>query len=124
MGIAPDLIAEVIYGFVMPEIIQQKLDRDLFLALEIIAMHLTGYLGNGLYNLGGFLLTILAINQRVITSWVAIWAVIAWMLGLCLSASLAFNAVKSTEIFTILAMVLSTTWMLVFAHKVIKNSQK
>lgn len=121
MGIAPDLIAEVIYAFVIPEIIEKQLDSNVVEVLEIIAMHLTGYLGNGLYNLGGLLLTVLAINQGVLKLWIALWGVAAWMLGLMLSLSVAIGSIKATEIFTATAMVLSTTWMLIFAYKVLKR---
>ncbi|WKD51721.1 hypothetical protein [Microbulbifer spongiae] len=121
MGIAPDLIAEVIYAFVIPEIISRQLGSNAIEILEIIAMHLTGYLGNGLYNLGGLLLTILAINQGVLKSWIAAWGVIAWILGLMLSLFVAMGSVKAAEIFTAIAMVLSTAWMLIFAHKVLKR---
>ena len=121
MGIAPDLIAEVIYAFVIPEVIDRKINSEVIEVLEIIAMHLTGYLGNGLYNLGGLLLTILAINQGVIRSWIAAWGVIAWILGMLLSLSVAMGSVEAAEIFTATAMVLSTVWMLIFAHKVLKQ---
>lgn len=120
IGIAPDLIAEVIYAFVIPEIIDRKLDSDAVEVLEIIAMHLTGYLGNGLYNLGGLLLTVLAINQGVLESWIAAWGVTAWILGLMLSLSVALGSIEAAEFFTATAMVLSTAWMLIFAHKVLK----
>lgn len=120
LGIAPDLIAEVIYAFVLPEVVERRLGTQLYEVLEIIAMHLTGFLGNGLYNLGGLLLTVLAIWQGVFRSWVATWGVTAWLLGLMLSVSVAVGAVKAAELFTAISMVLSTAWMLVFAHKVLK----
>lgn len=120
MGIAPDLIAEVVYAFVMPEIAGRQIHGNAFEVLELIAMHLTGFLGNGLYNLGGLLLTVLAIQQGVFRSWVAAWGVTAWVLGLMLSASVAVGSVQAAELFTAVSMVLSTLWMLVFAHKVLK----
>lgn len=121
MGIAPDLIAEVIYAFVMPEVIVRKFDGQLIELLEITAMHLTGYLGNGLYNLGGLTLTLLAFSQGVIKGWVAAWGVLAWILGLLLSLTVAIGSVKAAEIVTAAAMFLSTLWMLIFAHKVLKR---
>lgn len=119
MGIAPDLIAEVMYAFVMPEVIARQLDNDIFETLEVIGMFLTGYLGNGLYNLGGLILTVLAIRQGVFSGWVAAWGVIAWILGLLLTVSVAAGSIKAAEVFTASAMVLSTAWMLVFAYMVL-----
>lgn len=121
MGIAPDLIAEVIYAFIIPKTLAVNFDINTFLLLETIATHLTGYLGNGLYNLGGLLLTLLAIKQQLIKSWVALWAVSAWLLGLALSVSIALNAMQAAEFFTATSMVLSTLWMLIFAHVVLKH---
>lgn len=120
MGIAPDLIAEVLYAFVMPKLIASNVGHNIILTLEVIATHLTGYLGNGLYNLGGMLLTVIAIRERVVTSWVAVWGVISWTLGLLLSVSVAMGSMKGAEFFTATSMVLSTLWMLIFAYKVLR----
>lgn len=121
IGIAPDLIAEVIYAFIIPDAIAYGLHLNSIKLLESIAMHLTGFLGNGLYNLGGITLTILAIRQRLFPAWVAVWGIAAWILGLLLSVSVAVNALKAAEIFTATSMILSTSWMLVFAYKVVKK---
>jgi hypothetical protein len=121
MGIAPDLIAEVTYAFIIPEVIARQVDSHTVEVLEIIAIHLTGFLGNGLYNLGGLLLTCLAISQGVFRSWVALWGISAWILGLLLSLSVAIGALKAAELFTASSMVLSTAWMLVFAWKVLRR---
>lgn len=121
MGIAPDLIAEVIYAFVIPLIIQRQIDIAIVEVMEILAMHLTGFLGNGLYNLGGLLLTVIAAKERIIQGWVTIWGGSAWVLGLMLSASIALGAMQAAEILTASSMVLSTLWMLIFAHKVLKR---
>lgn len=121
MGIAPDLIAEVIYAFVMPKLITQGLDQSLIQMLEVLATHLTGYLGNGLYNIGGMILTLVAIRQRVVVSWVAAWGVLSWTLGILLSIAVALGSMKGAEFFTATSMVLSTLWMLVFAYKVLRR---
>lgn len=120
MGIGPDLIAEVIYAFIMPAVIHNSLGDNTFELLEITATHLTGYLGNGLYNIGGLILTLLAIREGIVKNWVAIWGITAWLLGLMLSLSIALGSMKGAEIFTASSMVLSTLWMLVFAYKVVK----
>ncbi|MFY8274704.1 hypothetical protein AAEU32_11335 [Pseudoalteromonas sp. SSDWG2] len=120
LGVAPDLTAEVIYAFVLPKIIYLQLGADTYLLFEHIAAHLTGYLGNGLYNLGGMLLTVLAFKQQVFKLWVFLWGMLAWSLGLALSASIALDALKFAEMFTAASMVLSTLWMLIFAYQVLK----
>lgn len=120
LGVAPDLTAEVIYAFVLPKVVSLGMGESTFLLYEHIASHLTGYLGNGLYNLGGLLLTYLAIKQGVFKSWVAVWGVAAWILGILLSVSIAAGNLKAAEMFTAASMVLSTMWMVVFAHQVIR----
>lgn len=120
LGVAPDLTAEVIYAFVLPKIISLNMGESVFLLFEDIAAHLTGYLGNGLYNLGGLLLTYLAIRQKLFKSWVAAWGVFAWLLGICLSISIAADNLKTAELFTASSMVLSTIWMVIFAHQVLR----
>lgn len=120
MGVVPDLIAEALYAFVIPQMIISQVNREFILLLESMAMHLTGYLGNGLYNLGGLVLTLLAIKERLFTSWIAVWGVLSWVLGLMLSVSIAINNLSAAEFFTASSMVLSTLWMLIFAHKVLK----
>lgn len=116
IGIAPDLIAEVVYAFVLPMFTNVHTDQQIFSLLEIIAARFTGFLGNGLYNLGGLLLTVLAIRHKVVSGWIAYSGIAAWILGLLLSVSIAINSMKLAEMFTILSMTLSTLWMLVIAH--------
>ncbi len=120
LGIAPDLIAEVIYAFILPQVVVQHLGESNFAFLEILAAHLTGFLGNGLYNLGGIILTLLLVKQGVIKGWISTWGISAWILGLLLSASIAIGSMQLAEIFTASSMVLSTVWMLIFAYKVIR----
>jgi len=121
MGIAPDLSAEVIYAFVIPKGISTGMAPELLAMLESLAMHLTGFLGNGLYNLGGLLLTWLAVRQKVLVPWVAAWGLAAWLSGLALSAAIAAEALIAAEWLTAAGMVLSTSWMLVFAHRVVRR---
>jgi hypothetical protein len=121
MGIVPDLIAEVILAFVLPKIVQANTSIDLFLIMETLAFHLTGFLANGLYNLGALLLTLIVISEKLIKPWVAVWGIMAWMLGILLSASVAVDSMKAAEIFTASSMVMSTAWMLLYAHTVLKR---
>ena len=120
LGVAPDLAAEVLYAFIITKAIAAGATEDVFSILEITASHLTGFLGNGLYNLGGLLLTCLALKEKVLKPWVAMWGIVAWVLGLLLSAAIAADSMKAAEFFTASSMVLSTTWMLVFAYTVLR----
>ncbi|ATD05937.1 hypothetical protein SIO17_02885 [Pseudoalteromonas piscicida] len=120
LGVVPDLIAEVIYAFVLPKVVHLAMGESVFLLFEHIATHLTGYLGNGLYNLGGLTLTCLAIKQDIFKTWVSVWGITAWILGLLLSVSIAASQLKAAEIFTASSMTLSTLWMIIFAHQVLR----
>ena len=115
MGIPADLSAEVIYAFIIPKQIALDAGPDLIIFLEQLASHLTGFLGNGLYNLGGLMLTLLAFSQKKLPVWLFAPGILAWLLGLALSASIAVDAMKAAEIFTALSMTLSTLWMVVWA---------
>ena len=121
LGIVPDLTAEVIYGFILPKLLLAGLQADQFLILETIAYHLTGLLGNGLYNLGGLVLMFAAVREQLFEPWVAVWGVTAWLLGLALSISVALGNFSAMEFFTATSMVLSSLWMLVFAHRVLRK---
>lgn len=121
LGIAPDLIAEVLFAFVIPEVIDRGAASDTVGILEVIAIHLTGFLGNGLYNLGGMVLTVLAAKQGLLKPWISAWGILAWSLGLLLSVAVAAGSMKAAELFTATSMVLSTVWMLIFAYKVLRR---
>ena len=64
IGIGPDIIAEVLFAFVLPPLLQVDQPAALFMTLEQIAMQLTGTVGNGFYNLGGLLLNLLCSPMR------------------------------------------------------------
>ncbi|MCV6615967.1 MAG: hypothetical protein OIF35_13420, partial [Cellvibrionaceae bacterium] len=113
LGIAPDLTAEVIYAFIIPKLNPAEL--SLIGSLEILAVHLTGFLGNGLYNVGGLLLNILLLKSLRERRWIAWAGLPAWSLGLGLSAAIASDNIIAAELLTGAAMVLSTTWMLLIA---------
>jgi hypothetical protein len=116
MGIPADLSAEVIYAFIIPKQILLGAEPEWIIFLEQLASHLTGFLGNGLYNLGGLTLTLLAFRQNKLPVWLFSWGVLAWLLGLALSVSIAIDSMKAAEIFTALSMTLSTAWMVLWAR--------
>ena len=120
IGIAPDLIAETLYAFIIPHLISIQQSIETISLFETIAMYLTGFLGNGLYNLGGLVLTLNAIYQQRLPRWIGVWGITSWLLGLLLSVSIALQWMQLAQFFTATSMVLSTMWMLIVAHKVVR----
>jgi hypothetical protein len=76
-GLAADLGAETILAVVSP-----GLRGETYEAVESIALALTGYLGNGLYAVGGILLTIAGrrdLPQVLLWLAAAVWAAALWL---------------------------------------------
>ena len=76
-GLAADLGAETILAVVSP-----GLRGETYAAVESIALALTGYLGNGLYAVGGILLTIAGrrdLPQVLLWLATAVWAAALWL---------------------------------------------
>ena len=115
LGMAPDLMAETLYAFVMPQV--AVTDIALLQFIDNLAMHLTGFLGNGLYNLGGMLLTLALLKQQPALKLWLYPGIVAWLLGLGLSVSIALQQLKLAEYFTAASMVLSTGWFVLIAWK-------
>lgn len=115
LGMAPDLMAETLYAFVMPHIAIEQLALLQF--IDVLAMHLTGFLGNGLYNIGGLLLTLTLLKQQPALKLWLYPGLVAWLLGLGLSVAIALQQLKLAEYFTAASMVLSTGWFVLIAWK-------
>ena len=115
LGMAPDLMAETLYAFVMPHIAITDVATLQF--IDLLAMHLTGFLGNGLYNIGGMLLTLALLKQQPALKLWLYPGIVAWVLGLGLSVSIALQQLKLAEYFTAASMVLSTGWFVLIAWK-------
>jgi hypothetical protein len=76
-GLAADLAAETILAVVSP-----GLRGETYAVVESIAVALTGYLGNGLYAVGGILLTIAGRRDLPpVLLWLAaaVWAIALWL---------------------------------------------
>lgn len=121
LGIVPDIGAEVIFAFVIPH--SHSIDPTLasMQTLEMIAMQLTGTLGNGLYNIGGLLLNILLLRNKALPRRIILAGIPGWFFGFGLSICCAFYALEAAKFFTAAGMVWSTTWILaitlfVFPH--------
>jgi hypothetical protein len=96
---------------------QQGSSLDTLQFVDQFAMLLTGFLGNGLCNLGGLLLTLLLIKQHPkLANWLYI-GVVAWMLGLGLSVAIALQQLAVAEILTAASMALSTLWFVFIAYQ-------
>ena len=121
LGIAPDLLAEVIYAFIIPKMHSHGVSLEILSLLEILSAHLTGFLGNGLYNLGGLLLNTALIRSGLVARWVSYSGLLAWPLGLGLSAAIAIDHFKLAELFTASSMVLSTAWILLIAYALFRK---
>lgn len=116
LGIAPDLSAEVIYAFIMPAVYAANSSAESLFILDKTAMFLTGFLGNGLYNLGGIILNLLLYKTKKLPAWAIWWGLTSWLTGLLLSAAIACNDIKLAELMTIFSMTSNTLWMLIFAY--------
>ncbi|MDX3775327.1 hypothetical protein QE250_14495 [Chromatiaceae bacterium AAb-1] len=117
LGMAPDLIAETLYAFIMPAIAVNGTNTELLQFLDLLAMHLTGFLGNGLYNLGGMVLTLALLKQQPALKFWLCPGIIAWLLGLGLSVAIALQQLALAEFFTASSMTLSTLWFVLIAYK-------
>lgn len=123
LGIVPDIGAEVIFAFVIPH--SHSIDPTLasMQTLELIAMQLTGTLGNGLYNIGGLLLNILLLRNKALPRKIIFAGIPGWFFGFGLSICCAFYALDAAKFFTAAGMVWSTAWMLAIALFVFPHQQ-
>lgn len=117
LGMAPDLMAETLYAFIMPGIIVNETNMGLLLFIDSLAMYLTGFLGNGLYNLGGMVLTLTLLKQKPMLKLWLYPGVVAWLLGFGLSVAIALQELALAELFTASSMTLSTLWFVLIAYK-------
>lgn len=125
LGIPADISGECIYAFILPSFENLNSDQLAMLqGLEIIAMNLTGTVGNGFYNIGGLLLNLLLLENRKVPRWIIYVGLPAWPLGLALSVSTALASYSSAEVFTALAMVWSTLWILILTITLFRQPVK
>lgn len=118
LGIVPDISAEVIFAFVIPQ--SHTIDPTLatMQTLELVAVQLTGTLGNGLYNIGGLLLNVLLLNNQRLPRKLILFGIPGWFFGFGLSIACALHALDAAKYFTAIGMVWSTAWMLAITLKV------
>lgn len=123
LGIVPDIGAEVIFAFVIPH--SHSIDPTLanMQMLEMIAMQLTGTLGNGLYNIGGLLLNILLLRNQSLPRKIILAGTPGWFFGFGLSVACAFYAFDAAKFFTAAGMIWSTAWMLAITLFIFPNEK-
>lgn len=112
IGIGPDVSAEAIYAFVLPELARNGDLLNGFSILEQVAMQLTGTVGNGAYNLGGLLLNLLLRGNPRVPPWLVYSGLPAWILGIGLSVATALGHHPLAVLLTAAAMTWSVSWML------------
>jgi len=124
LGIVPDIGSEVIFAFVIPY--SPAIDPSLAMMqiLELLAIQLTGTLGNGLYNIGGLLLNVLLLNNQRLPRKLILLGIPGWFFGFGLSIACATHALDAAKFFTAVGMVLSTAWMLAFTLKVFPRTNE
>lgn len=124
LGIVPDIGAEVIFAFVIPY--SHTIDPTLatMQILELIAVQLTGTLGNGLYNIGGLLLNVLLLNNQRLPRKLILIGIPGWFFGFGLSISCAMQAMDAAKFFTAAGMVWSTAWMFALTIKVFPRTNE
>ena len=116
IGIAPDLCAEAIFAFLMPNHQALNISAINYQQWEALAMLFTGGIGNGLYNIGGLLLNGILCTTRIVPAWVSRIGLPAWLFGFALTISTFILSINAAKVFTAIAMVWSTAWMVLFAH--------
>jgi len=124
LGIVPDIGAEVIFALVIPH--SHTIDPTLVTmqTLELIAVQLTGTLGNGLYNIGGLLLNVLLLNNQRLPRKLILIGIPGWFFGFGLSISCAIQALDAAKFFTAVGMVWSTAWMFALTIKIFPRTNE
>lgn len=124
LGIVPDIGSEVIFAFVIPY--SPAIDPSLAMmqTLELLAVQLTGTLGNGLYNIGGLLLNVLLLNNQRLPRKLILFGIPGWFFGFGLSIACATQALDAAKFFTAVGMVWSTAWMLAITLKVFPHTNE
>ena len=115
IGIAPDITAEAMYAFVLPEV----QNPEMFALLERIAILLTGVIGNTAYCLGGLLLNLLLLHNTALPRSIIYFGLPSWVIGLCIGIALLLGQPQSAGLFTAVAMVWNVLWMFVFTLRVL-----
>lgn len=109
LGLVPDTIAEVVYMHLLPQLATLS-EKSSFLQWESLAQFLTGFLGNGLYCVGGFTLQCVSLKTKTLPTFCRYFGFVIWLSGFMLSASVFSNCFKGMYVFTALTMASFVIW--------------
>lgn len=131
LGLIPDTIAEVLYMQFLPQLAEHALKEvgpehfDIFSLRyqdwESTAQHLTGFLGNGFYCLGGAILQWVTLKNKLFSKFFRYFGVLVWMFGFLLSTSVFVNWSVGVNLFTALTMSFFVCWT--FFIGILKSSE-
>lgn len=126
IGIVPDVSAELLLALVQPWIVKSHLaDRQgMFLLTELIAVQLTGTFGNGAYNAGGLMLNLLLLGNTRVPRLLIWLGLPPWIFGIALSVATAVRQYEAAVWLTGIAMVWSTSWMVLMALTVFRHPSR
>ena len=99
IAVFPDLRAEYLLGFGLSELALVASAEE-FVALQHRGIQLTGVYANGLYNIGGLMLTLSLLTESKLARGVAGIGIISWLIGLSLSFSTLAGNFKASELAT------------------------
>lgn len=123
LGTVPDMTADIIFAFVIPHISPMDPDLAMMQLLELIAIQLTGTLGNSLYNIGGLLLNVLLLNNLLLPRKIILMGIPGWIFGFGLSIATALQHVEWMKIFTGVGMAWTTAWMTAITVAILPNDK-
>jgi len=124
IGIAPDVSAEMIFAFIIPPISKVNPDYDVIRAFELLAVQLTGFVGNGFYNIGGLILNLLLLQNRRLPRKLIIAGIPGWLFGIGISAGSALLLFDLLRPLTGIAMLWSTSWIMAMGWFVFRHSER
>ena len=124
IGIAPDVSAEMIFAFIIPPISKVNPDYDVVRAFEFLAIQLTGFVGNGFYNIGGLLLNLLLLQNRKLPKKLIIAGIPGWFFGIGISAGSALLLFDVLKPLTGIAMLWSTSWIMAMGWVVFRHAEQ
>jgi len=109
LGLVPDTIAEVVYMHLLPQLATLP-EKSSFLQWESLAQFLTGFLGNGLYCVGGFTLQCVSLKTKTLPTFCRYFGFVIWLFGFMLSASVFIDWFQGIYAFTALTMASFVIW--------------
>jgi hypothetical protein len=124
IGIGPDVSAEMIFAFIIPPISKVNPNYDVIRAFELLAVQLTGFVGNGFYNIGGLLLNILLLQNPKLPRKLILAGIPGWWFGIGISAGAALLRFDLLEPLTGIAMFWSTFWIMAMGWFVFRHAER